>query len=303
MGFLHSHRTSSAAAALLVAGVSAIGLVRGFGAGPADSALPPSRPSTTAASPFPPSQSSPGSPGTSAGASSPPPGAVPGRSATGSAAGATGNGAATSGAGGAPGDGSSPRPGSTAPPAGPASSASPSAADLRAALLTSAEVPGGHYTALSAGSGVGLSSLDGYCTALTGTPPGLGAEADATFSAGTLGPVAGETLMRFSPAAARHAMAQFAAVPRSCAAVSAKVSGLRVRISFAAVPPPALGDGTVALRAEISLTDYAVALHADLIAVRHHGTVIVVTNVEYPLNSRLTAAAASAAYAKVAARW
>jgi hypothetical protein len=109
--------------------------------------------------------------------------------------------------------------------------------------------------------------------------------------------------VQFSVADARTMLAQFAEAPAACGTLNTTIATLRVQITVTRTAAPALGDQAVALQVNLDFVDLGGTVSADLLVVRHGGTVIAVTNVEYPLQSRLTAAVADAAYAKVAARW
>ena len=76
-----------------------------------------------------------------------------------------------------------------------------------------------------------------------------------------------------------------------------------IAVSLSREAFPVFGNNTVAVRITANLAKYRLSISADVVAVRHGGTVIVVTNVALPLDSGLTQSTMAAAYAKVAARW
>jgi len=195
-------------------------------------------------------------------------------------------------------------------PAGgsPAPSATPfvpSAADLQAALLTSGELPDGSYTVQPSDSAIGFGTLTSVasCPQLTEGQSDLSAEQAVAYTAGQLGPDLSETLLQNSVSGARTQLAGFGQVARACGHFALTADGLKMDITLATEPFPVSGDQTVALRITVVVLEYGVTINGDMVAVRHEGTVIVLTNVGYPLNSGLTESLTARAYAKVAARW
>jgi hypothetical protein len=199
---------------------------------------------------------------------------------------------------------SSPRssPGPSANPAEPSASSSPvpTQEELAAALLTTADLPGG-YSAEPPGSGLTLNSLT-ECPEL-GDGPNPDAQAAVAFTAGNQGPDVSETLLQYSVSAAKAQISLFTRVAQACNNLSFTAAGLTFSVGIVTEHPPGLGDESVALRINAALTAYNITINGDLVAVRHGGTVIVVTNVGLPLNAAVTQTVVSQGYAKVAARW
>lgn len=189
-------------------------------------------------------------------------------------------------------------------PAKPSSPSSPppTQAELEAALLTTADLPGGGFSADPPGSGVTLSSL-GECPELN-DGPGPNAQAAASFTGGGDGPYISETLLQYSVSEAKAQISLFTKVAQACNNLSFTADGLTFSVGIVTEQPPGLGDESVALRINAAPTvDPSLIISGDLVAVRHGGTVVVVTNVGLPLEATLTPAVVSRAYAKVAALW
>lgn len=191
--------------------------------------------------------------------------------------------------------------GAASPSASP--SKTPNATDLQGALLAASEVPGGAFTAQPPSAASGIES-SGYCARLTQQQPDALDQVQAVFQGGSSGPFVVETLVQFVVPDAQTMIAQLVEAPVACGTLSTVVLGFRVRLSLTPLAPPrTLGDQTVGLQVNITFTDYGVTTSADIAAVRHGGTVIVVTNAEFPEDTSLTWQIAAAAYTKVAARW
>jgi hypothetical protein len=195
------------------------------------------------------------------------------------------------------------RSASSAGSSSPATFPVPSGADLQAALLTAAELPGGGFAAEPTGSGISLGSLQRVCPVLGGFGSGGSAQASAAYTRGGLGPDLSETLLQASVSGAETQIGQFAQVAQACGSFSIAVNGTYAAVAITIEAFPSVGDQTVALRISADLPAYGVTISGDIVAVSHHGTVIVVTNVGLPLDSGLTRAVVTQAYAKVAARW
>jgi hypothetical protein len=179
----------------------------------------------------------------------------------------------------------------------------PDQEQLQAALLTASQLPGGGYTVQPSSSAVGLGSLK-YCPALSAGESGVSAQASQAFTAGSAGPDVSEGLFQDTVSGAEQMLGAFTTVPRTCGSFSTTVGTLQLAISVAAASFPSIGDQTAAVQVNVTLAAYNATIYADVVAIRHGGTVIVITNVQYPgLDQGLTAAVATAAYNKVAARW
>jgi hypothetical protein len=191
------------------------------------------------------------------------------------------------------------------PPASPSPSPSPvpDQAQLQAALLTAAQLPDGSYTAEPAAADVGLGSLK-YCPALSAGQSGVTAQASVSFNGGETGPDISEGLFQDTVRGAEQMLGAFKTVPSSCGSFSAVVDGISLAITVGTVSLPAIGDQTATVQVNVTLTAYDVTISGDVAAIRHGGTVIVVTNVAYPtLDQGLTQAVAAAAYKKAASLW
>ena len=112
-----------------------------------------------------------------------------------------------------------------------------------------------------------------------------------------------ETLLQYSVSGAEAQMRQFAQVAQTCASFPVATHRVSIAVSLSREAFPVFGNDTVAVRITANLAKYRLSISADVVAVRHGGTVIVVTNVALPLDSGLTQSTMAAAYAKVAARW
>jgi hypothetical protein len=195
-----------------------------------------------------------------------------------------------------------PRPPSSGPPSSPAATFIPSQADLQGALLTAAELPGSGYTAQPPGAGIGLGSLN-QCPELNAGESGISAQAAASYTGGSAGPDVSETLLQVSRSGAKAMIAAFDQVAQACGRFSLTIHGIAMDIAVSIEGFPATGDQSAALSVVAVLPAFGVAITGDIVAVRHGGTVIVVTNVGLPLKSAVTQAMMARAYAKVAARW
>ncbi|HEY3871865.1 MAG TPA: hypothetical protein VGM10_26115 [Actinocrinis sp.] len=192
-------------------------------------------------------------------------------------------------------------------PASPSPSASPTfeptSADLRAALLTAAQIPGGGFTVQSTATSLPVNTV-AQCPALNELQSSADAEADISFSSSSLGPYISETLLQYSVPAAQAQIAQFAEVANSCSDMQFAIEGLDIDASLAVEPFPPFGDQTSALllTADV-LTLGGFVINGEIVGVRHGGTVIVISNVAYPPDTSLTPEVVSRALANVTARW
>jgi hypothetical protein len=205
-------------------------------------------------------------------------------------------------------------PGPSAPLAAPSAAPSsgtpfvPGQADLQAALLTAADLPGSGYTTQQAVSGAGLGSLKD-CPALSAGESGISAQATESFSASTASPATeiSEGLFQDTVSGAEQMVGAFSTVASTCGSFSTTISTsggpLTLAITVTAEPFPSIGDETAADSVNVYIAAANVTITADVVAIRHGGTVIEITNVDYPPVSGLTQAVAAAAYKKVAARW
>ena len=104
----------------------------------------------------------------------------------------------------------------TATARAPASAPSrvPTAADLQAALLTTADLPGGYSAQPVSESDLGGSSLSG-CPALTSNPMGVSDQAAVNLTGQGTATSVSETLMQLTAGDAAKAMASYAAMSTS----------------------------------------------------------------------------------------
>jgi hypothetical protein len=117
-----------------------------------------------------------------------------------------------------------------------------------------------------------------------------------------VGPDISETLLQYPVSVAEMQMEQFAQVADECSSFAVTTHGLSIDVGIALEAFPSLGDQTLALRVSADVVTDGITITGDVVAVRHEGTVMVVTNVALPLNSGLTRSVVAAAYANVAAR-
>ncbi|HEY8980329.1 MAG TPA: hypothetical protein VIU15_12170, partial [Streptomyces sp.] len=177
----------------------------------------------------------------------------------------------------------------------------PSAGDLKAALLTVGDVPSGFSKQSGPPSGAGDSSLSG-CAPLATDPPGARASASVVF-ADASGTSLSETLLQYTADGAAKAMKQYEGMPTACGSFSGKVAGYDVSFTAAALSLPSTGDRSTTTRFTGVITELGVTLYSDVRAVQHGSTVIVVSHSGLAVDTDLTRDTADTAYKKVAARW
>lgn len=175
---------------------------------------------------------------------------------------------------------------------------------LEAALLTAGELPGGGYGAEPQGAGITTGSI-GECPELNALSSSASAQAEVAFfrDSSSDPDAVSEMLLQYTIGDAEAQMKLFASVPQDCATLSAKAGGFDLAITISAESFPVTGDQTVALRINATLVGLGTTISGDLVAVRHGGTLLLITNVGLPLDSGLTRSLVSMAYAKVAAQW
>jgi len=178
----------------------------------------------------------------------------------------------------------------------------PTAADLRAALLTAADLPAGYSAQPVSDSGPGDSSLSG-CPALTSDPAGVSDQAAVNLTGPGSSLSVSETLMQLTVKDAAKAMASYAAMPASCGSFTGVVDTFPVAFSTAPLAVTAWGDQSTAVRITGNVLAVHVLIYTDVVAVRHGGTLIVVMVVGLTPDTGFTGQIAGKAYAKVAARW
>jgi hypothetical protein len=184
--------------------------------------------------------------------------------------------------------------------------AGPSPAQLQKALIGVVNLPdiGFQEETLPSGSSVDTFAPCPY--AANGPQPVE--EADAGFTAGPSALDAitvVEALQQYPVNSAEEQLSQFAAIAASaCRDFTVDLEGLKVHVTLAHEAFPSYGNRTVALRLNATIINAGnLTFDSDLVAVRHGGTVIVITNTAQTqsFNATITRIAVSAAYKKVAA--
>lgn len=200
---------------------------------------------------------------------------------------------------------SSPRPTrSIRPSPHPTTSPVPTTAELRAALLTPAELPGLGFEAEPAETGSDSGTLLDGCPFATVGQANPIAQAVEAFTAGSSGPDISEALLQYPVSVAEGQMTQFAETAKVCSSFPASDDGLVLKVTIASESFPTFGGDTVALRlSAIVIKANNQTINTDIVAVRHGGTIILITNVGVPLNTALTRTIVAAASAKVPSRW
>jgi hypothetical protein len=200
---------------------------------------------------------------------------------------------------------SSPRPTrSIRPSPHPTTSPVPTTAELQAALLTPAELPGLGFEAEPAETGSDSGTLLDGCPFATVGQVNPTAQAVEAFTAGSSGPDISEALLQYPVSVAEGQMAQFAETAKVCSSFPASADGLVLKVTIASESFPTFGGDTVALRlSAIVIKANNQTINTDIVAVRHGGTIILITNAGVPLNTALTRTIVAAASAKVPSRW
>jgi hypothetical protein len=178
----------------------------------------------------------------------------------------------------------------------------PTAAGLRAALLTAGGLPSGYVAQpVPSGSSAGNSSTTS-CPALASDPASAASAAVALVNAGS-GSGVGELLMLVPAADAARDMARYAALPTSCQTFSAAISGLQVTFRAAPLAVTVLGDQTTATRFTGNVANAGDAITEDIVAIRRGRILMVITCSGVAPSTAFTERVAREAYAAVAARW
>lgn len=202
---------------------------------------------------------------------------------------------------------SSPRPTRSirpSPSPHPTTSPVPTTAKLQAALLTPAELPGLGFEAEPAETGSDSGTLLDGCPFATVGQANPIAQAVEAFTAGSSGPDISEALLQYPVSVAEGQMAQFAETAKVCSSFPASADGLVLKVTIASESFPTFGGDTVALRlSAIVIKANNQTINTDIVAVRHGGTIILITNAGVPLNTALTRTIVAAASAKVPSRW
>ena len=184
--------------------------------------------------------------------------------------------------------------------------AGPSTAQLRAALLTVANLPAAMgFQSQPLQSGAGVTSFAPCQSAAVGPQPTE--QADIAFTGGptpldTVTVV--EALQQYPVSAAMEQLEQAAEIVGQCNNTHIDDDGLIIYLNIEREAFPSYGNGTVALRLVTTIPYYYdLTIISDLVVVRHGGTVIVITNTadSQVFDATLTRIVVAAAYKKVAA--
>jgi hypothetical protein len=185
--------------------------------------------------------------------------------------------------------------------AAPSSGQPPTAAALRAALLTPRDLPAGYSAAPVSGSGLGGSSITG-CRALVSNPNGISASAGTALSDVGTGSTVVESLLQMSSgASAAQGLAGFATLPTSCRSFSGNVDGFTIAFATAPLPVSALGDQTTAARMTGKISGTGAMIDVDVVVVRRGSTLMEILCLGLTADTAFTRHVTQEAYATVAA--
>ncbi|MEN3305360.1 MAG: hypothetical protein V7603_1562 [Micromonosporaceae bacterium] len=195
-----------------------------------------------------------------------------------------------------------PKPQTTASP--PRSAPVPSAAQLRAALLGPADLPGFSQDSKDE-SPIGSTPA---CPALDDDFSGSAtATAGALFKKSATGPFIRERLSQLSTGRASAAVSTIAGLPRRCPSFTEDVPQLNgtVRFTVISLSTPRIGDGIAAFRLTMrpdSAPGFAV--YENVLIIRRGGTIILITQTDInTIDNGLTSSSGNAAYQKTARVW
>jgi hypothetical protein len=177
-------------------------------------------------------------------------------------------------------------------------------------LLTAAQIGPG-FEQQPEGSGISEGSMTNACKAVGqgANPSAVAIRAfDANPNTANVVEVT-EELLQFTPSQAEAQLDQFAAVANACPTftvnIPSSLGNLQVQIGLAQEAFSGVGDQDAAIlvTADVATAQGDIPVYADIVAVRHGGTVILVVNAALQVNSDLTSSVVDAAYGQVAARW
>ena len=155
------------------------------------------------------------------------------------------------------------------------------AADLRPALLTPADLPQGFVPVAAATDDDGSVSIGGNFPGCPSLEPltGDGTTAAAvTYSKGVVGPYLTHALVQFPAGGAATAMDRLTAAVSTCKTFSQQLAGITVRFDLAPTAvPPGLGDRGFGVRMTGS-TDWGISVTADIVAVSRGDLVVWLTD-------------------------
>ncbi|MEV4517439.1 hypothetical protein AB0K00_51850 [Dactylosporangium sp. NPDC049525] len=158
----------------------------------------------------------------------------------------------------------------------------PAQGDLTAALLATADLPGG-YTTIDGGAspagqlGGGVEQC-GAAGGPTTAPSGASAAAQVFFQGGPIGPFLTESVTVTDGAQARESVAAMAQAASRCANFTGQVPGsaATMRMAIGQLSVGALGDATAAVRVTATVDGFPVTIHAHLFAVAYRGLLMLV---------------------------
>lgn len=180
----------------------------------------------------------------------------------------------------------------------------PSQAQLQAALLTVANLPSGMgFQSQPVPTGNHVGSFAPCPDAAKGPQPSKAASIGFTTGTGLNTMTLIEGLQQYSAGAALATLKQVADIVSECNNIKFHEAGLDVRMNVEREAFPSYGNGTVALRAVSDITNANdTMVDTDIVAVRHGGIVIVITNTAEAqiFDPSLTRLAVAAAYKKAA---
>ncbi|MEV0131562.1 hypothetical protein AB0H83_24240 [Dactylosporangium sp. NPDC050688] len=143
--------------------------------------------------------------------------------------------------------------------------------DLRPALLTPADLPGGFVPVAAATNTDGAVTLGGNFPGCPSLAPVTGdgtTAAAVTYSKGAVGPYLTHALVHFPAGGAAPAMDRLAAAGTTCKSFSQDLAGITVRFTLTPAQLPAtLGERAVGVRMTGD-TDFGIAVTADIVAIR-----------------------------------
>jgi hypothetical protein len=177
----------------------------------------------------------------------------------------------------------------------------PTSGQLRQALLTPGDLAGfvtGHDDSGGAGTS-GCPALDSDFSS------GSSASAEALLTKAAAGVSIRERLRQFSEAGAKAVVSRIRGAAGSCAKFTGTDPKLgRMTFTVTRLSQPAHGDDSTALRITVKPDAYDVMIFENLVAVRHGGTLLVITHVApTTIDNGLTAAATATAYRKLTPLW
>jgi hypothetical protein len=185
------------------------------------------------------------------------------------------------------------------PPPGPNVVPAPTRAQLQAALVTPADLPGFHVMAdVPPPDRGGCPPLD------TGMDHGAGLTVETLLGKSAVGPIVRERITVYSGQSAAAAVAIVRGAPSSCPSFVIVDPTLgRLDYSIAPLAFPRYGDESAAVRVTAISESYRVAAFENLVAVRRGSVLMLITHTDSSINGiddSLTMAVVGSAYTKLA---